>query len=733
MSETVLELLSPAGSPEIFKSVVDAGADAVYFGGQQFGARAYAANFTFSEAEKAVSYAHLYGKKAYLTVNTLLKNLELERKLYSYMKAYVQMGLDAVIVQDMGVFSLIRECFPDLPIHASTQMTITSGYGARLLSSLGASRVVLARELSLEEIAQVHQMTEAELEVFVHGALCMAYSGQCLMSSMLGGRSGNRGRCAQPCRLPYHLLDEKKRTIQMPGDYLLSPKDLCGIREIAALAKAGVTSLKIEGRMKQKEYAAGVVSVYRHYIDVFLSGRKVQLEEKDWNRLLSLGSRNGFTKGYFHQHGSREMMTLISPAHEKRTKETEPSKQERFQVKGELTAKVGQPLKLSVVCGSFQAAALGENVEAAVRRETTAEEIQEKLLQTGDTPFVFEEVTLIKEEGIFLPMAQVKEIRREALAQLLFQMTKREKAYQIRPFAPFAEETGNGKQHAPVFLALCRTKEQWKACLSFPFLDVVGIGLSLAACNKGAWFSSQEARQKLDGYLKEAKAHQKRLLIAMPLIMRQETARQCGFLLPFFYREKSFLFLASNFDTLQLLREAGIEQERVLLDHRLYTFSNRSIRAFEDMGYEHVCAPLELNQKELLHRYNATSCLMVYGRMTLMITANCQHKNAFGCDKKQDVLYLRDRYDVEFPVKNVCEFCYNEIYNSRISSLLSEAEAIKSMGFCGFRLDFTMESEKETKKVLSMAQSSFFSTESDKEMAKNYSTFTKGHFKRGVE
>ena len=256
------ELLAPAGSYEILKAVEAAGADAVYVGGTAFGARAYANNFTEDELIEAISYMHIRGKRLYLTVNTLMKNQEIENELYEFLAPLYENGLDGVIVQDLGAVYFIHESFPDMEIHTSTQMTITGVEGVQYLKRFGVTRVVMARELSLSEMKKIHQETGMELEAFVHGALCYCYSGQCLFSSMLGGRSGNRGRCAQPCRQMYSVLDQKKNVLKKDS-YILSLKDICGIEDLPNLMEARVFSLKIEGRMKQAEYAAGTVSLYR--------------------------------------------------------------------------------------------------------------------------------------------------------------------------------------------------------------------------------------------------------------------------------------------------------------------------------------------------------------------------------------------------------------------------------------------------------------------------------------
>lgn len=311
-----VELLAPAGSYESLTAAVNAGADAVYVGGSRFGARAFANNLTEEKLLQAVDECHLRGKQLYLTVNTLLKDDEMA-ELYDYILPYYTRGLDAVIVQDMGVFTFLRREFPDLPIHASTQMTITGPDGAKLLKDLGASRIVTARELSLQEIAGIHKQVDIEIESFVHGALCYCYSGQCLYSSLIGGRSGNRGRCAQPCRLPYDLYQKGNRLNYGADKFLMSPKDMCTLDLIPELVESGVYSFKIEGRMKKPAYTAGVVRIYRKYIDLYLQkGRRgFHIEENDRLELMDLYNRGGFSTGYYKTGNGKEMMSLVRPNH----------------------------------------------------------------------------------------------------------------------------------------------------------------------------------------------------------------------------------------------------------------------------------------------------------------------------------------------------------------------------------------------------------------------------------
>lgn len=308
MTDRQIEILAPAGSYECFQAAIAAGADAVYAGGSRFGARAYADNFTEEELIQAIEEAHLFGKKLYLTVNTLLKDTEIE-ELYAYLSPLYEKGLDAVIVQDTGVLEYIRTNFPGLDIHASTQMTITGYPGAAFFEKAGAVRVVPARELSLSEIREIREHTDLEIECFVHGALCYCYSGQCLLSSVIGGRSGNRGQCAQPCRLPWTAGGQQR--------YYMSLKDMCTLDLIPDLVEAGVDSFKIEGRMKKPEYVAAVTSVYRKYTDLYLEkGReKFQIDSRDREMLLDLYNRGGFQTGYYQQHNGKNMLSLDRPNH----------------------------------------------------------------------------------------------------------------------------------------------------------------------------------------------------------------------------------------------------------------------------------------------------------------------------------------------------------------------------------------------------------------------------------
>jgi putative protease len=415
MSDRGMELLAPAGNLQVFKSVINAGADAVYFGGPSFGARAYAGNLTLEESSQAIDYAHLHGKKAYLTVNTLLKNKEMDG-LYDYLRAYYEMGLDAVLVQDLGVLSLIRSDFPDLAIHMSTQASVATAYGAGWLKKLGVERIVAARELSLKELKAMYDATGLEIEAFVHGALCVCYSGQCLMSSFLGGRSGNRGRCAQPCRLPYQIAN-----IDQPGPYLLSPRDFCLIDAIPEMDEAGVYSYKIEGRMKSEEYAATVVSVYREAMDRYLMEGKEGyfVTRYEHELLMDAGSRNGFTDLYLRERNGRDLMSFTDSSHEAKLSDLSLPEEKKLPVEMKARIETGRPMSLALSRQGIQAEAESPDpVEPAKKAPLSEDKVRKQLEKFGGTPYILKKLDLCLSEDAFAPVSALNELRREAIEKL---------------------------------------------------------------------------------------------------------------------------------------------------------------------------------------------------------------------------------------------------------------------------------------------------------------------------
>ncbi len=423
------ELLAPAGSFDSMKAAIAAGADAVYIGGSRFGARAYADNPGEEQLLSAIDYAHFYGIPLYLTVNTLVKEQEFN-SLYEYLEPYCARGLDAVIVQDMGVLAAVRKWFPALRVHASTQMTVTGVNGAALLKEMGVSRVVAARELSLKELRRIHEEVDIQIESFVHGALCYCYSGQCLLSSLIGGRSGNRGRCAQPCRLPYEVLKDGRTLTQKDRRYVMSLKDLCTLDILPDILESGVCSLKIEGRMKSPRYTAGVVSVYRKYLDRYIKNGPggYYVEETDKRLLSDLFDRGGYTTGYYGQHNGKDMVVLKEKPSFRRTDQAlldridaeyiRTGKKRR--IGGRLSAKTGEPLRLLLWTedGTVAAQVEGAVVRKARKQPMTAECLERQVRKTGGTPFVFDRLETEADEDGFVQVRELNELRRKGLAAL---------------------------------------------------------------------------------------------------------------------------------------------------------------------------------------------------------------------------------------------------------------------------------------------------------------------------
>lgn len=727
-----MEVLAPAGSAQALAAAVNAGADAVYCGGHRFGARAYADNFTEEELLSGIDYAHLKGARVYLTVNTCLKNREIA-ELYDYLLPYYRAGLDAVLVQDFGVLSFLRANFPDLPVHASTQMNLTSAYGAELMRSLGLKRVVLARELSLTEIAAIHQATPIELECFVHGALCYSYSGQCLMSSMLGGRSGNRGRCAGTCRLPYQQPPSER------ANYPLSLKDLCAASLLPALQEAGVCSLKIEGRMKSPSYTAGVTKIYRELVDLLetAGADQYRVSSSHMETLLALGNRSGFTKGFYEVRNDPEMVTKDSPDHHKDPKKTgsnaDPVKQEteeydftrqKLLISGEAVFLPGEPMRLLVRRGGTVLSVSGAVCEKAKNKATKEQELREKLSATGTSDFAFETLTLTAGNDVFVPLSALKELRRNALAQL-----KDALLCDCRREPPKAAEKPQAREKAvrdrvdqmahqrtePAVAALVSLRSQLAPVLASDRVTTVILDTLLY---EKEWFLTALGEDV-------ARCHEKgkQAVYAMPYVIRRDNALLYEGMRSDFCALPLDGILVRDYDGLALLRSVSYPPEKIRLDAALYTYSDQAAESFAALGYLHQTLPVELNEKELLHRTAVHASWIVYGRLPLMVSANCIHRNKKGCDRAKATEQLIDRRKKVFPVLCDCANCTNLILNADILDLTGEKETIRKLAPEELRYQFTTETAEETAAVL---RSDAFRQDQTK-------AFTRGHFKRGVE
>lgn len=708
------ELLAPAGSFEILKAVIEAGADAVYVGGSQFGARAYANNFSEEELLEAIDYVHLKGKKLFLTVNTLLKNSEIDEGLYDYLLPYYKRGLDAVIVQDFGVIDFIKSHFPDLPIHTSTQMTVTGVEGAKLLKNLGAERVVLARELSIEEMKRISQEAQVELEVFVHGALCYSFSGQCLFSSMLGGRSGNRGRCAQPCRLSYAVLDEKKKEVKKES-YILSLKDLCGIEYLQKLRDAGVYSLKIEGRMKQASYAAGVVSLYRKYIDL-----EKQVSKEDMQHLYELGNRCGFTSTYYDKHNDKNMITFEKPSYEKSNEALHQQMESQFVGKksqlpatGTLFIRKGQALELYVTCGEYHGYATTGEAQEAKNKPLELEDVKQRMNKTGESDFYFEHLEIQMDMDVFVPNGVLNNLRRTALENLKENILL-ENLRDSQVSEPVKKSISvKNTENLEKVICSCETKEQLEAVLKRDFVTTIYIDAQM--------YQREAMVQELAEDVKHVHACGKEVFFRLPAIFRTHTSQSFMAALNNIKEMQLDGFVVRNYEELYFVKEHFPEMQ-VVLDYNLYTYNDYAKNAFYEHGILRDAIPLELNQKEIRDRDNRGSEMVVYGYYPLMTTAGCVHKNASDCDKTPGICYLKDRYNVLFPTKNYCNDCYNVIYNSVPVMLFSEQEKLRSYGIRNLRLDFSVEKAKEVDNVLDLYEG-----------RGQRQDYTNGHYKRGVE
>lgn len=747
-----LELLAPAGSLKTLKAVIHAGADAVYLGGSMFGARAYANNFNEEELLEAIRFGHIHGRKIILAVNTLLKEYELGQ-LYDYLHPYYEAGLDAVIVQDMGVMEFIKTHFPNLPIHTSTQMTITNVEGARLLKEQGVERVVTAREMSLEEIQRIHDEVGVELESFIHGALCYCYSGQCLFSSIIGGRSGNRGRCAQPCRLSYEVLQGEKSLTGHHATPILSLKDMCTLPFLYELADHGVYSFKIEGRMKTPEYAAGVVSIYRKYMDSYLDGSRIPVEKKDIRALLELGNRGGFTSGYYYHHNDSDMLSGESASHNKsegvlqdniRREYVETELKEK--IKGKLILNKECPAKIEVQYGKIKVSYQGDMVLVAQNRPLTKEVVTEKITKTGNTPFVFEKLEVTMDDDIFMPVNQLNQLRRgalEALEEALLKPYERTLPELVKTSSAETDwqTTGNAINEKPIsgqslsqtfgqqsagssteVRVLIEDAEQLLAVLKADFVDTVYLDCML--------YTRENLIRKLSEDIDRVHTSGKKAFYVFPFIFRQQTSLFYEKIMPELKKLPLDGIMVRSLDEIAFIKEWGNKNWQMVSDSNLYTYSNEASEYFYRLGMMQDTIPVELNRKEILRRENSRSEMIIYGRLPLMITAQCIHKNTLGCMHQPKVLNLKDRYSVHFPVKNFCSECYNVIYNSLPVCLFKEDVTVKKIAPAAVRLSFTTETEEEAEQILTIYGDIY---KNGGILGQLPMECTNGHFKRGVE
>ena len=771
-TENRCELLAPAGSFDCARAAVNAGADAIYMGGPFFSARAYAESSKEDMLLKTLDFCHMRGVRVFMTLNTLLKDAELAT-VRDYLKPYADKGLDGVIVQDLGVMRLVREFYPELELHISTQMAVTGVRTARRLMEMGAKRIVLARELSLKEIRAIKEQTGAELEVFAHGALCYSYSGNCLMSSFIGGRSGNRGRCAGTCRLPFDIYDETGRRLNKEHEqYLLSMCDLNTLHRLPEMLEAGVYSFKIEGRMKSPEYTAAVTSVYRKYLDKAMEyaaknvsaaitsakGEKEKQTAKngytvaseDERLLTEVFDRAGVTDGYLDGRNGRDMVTVAGkPEYRERNEALIEDIRARYidkDIKLPIYAKVklikGEPIELEYSYGRSKVKVKSQmTVQEADKRPTAMDEVADKIGKLGDTDFVLDDAEIELDENCFVPMRALNELRREASDELAQRIIRDH--INRRNAACADAEADNDKEELrespdrPAMLrrianirATVETAEQFEACLEAA--DIVYID--------SAFFEPADYKT----YAAKAHAAGKFIGLRLPYIWRDKAESYFDKHIDEVRYARFDAYLFRNTESLLYFAEQGLLYDtEFATDSSMYIFNEAALAELRELVpwgrdiYASATLPLELNGRELeelsrkilkdsshgMSRRPWTAIvpleLVVYGRAPMMVSAQCINKTVQGCDKRYKCLKLKDRMGAEMPVKNICRFCYNEIYNSVPTVLYDMSDTIERIAPNALRYDFTTENADEVRQVLSgtvLAAGSF----------------TRGHLKRGV-
>ena len=765
------EILAPAGSYEALVAAVNAGADAVYIGGAKFGARASAKSVSSGEdiIIAGIDYAHHFGVKVYLTVNILLKEKEIE-ELYDYILPYYKAGIDALIVQDLGVLKLLHELFPNVEKHASTQMSTQAFEAVDILKKYGVTRIVPARELSSKEIKEIYDKTGIEIESFVHGALCYSYSGQCLMSSLIGGRSGNRGSCAQTCRLEYNLYDENDKQLNKKNEKsLLSCKDLCSLDILPEIIESGVYSLKIEGRMKSSIYTAGVVSIWRKYVDMYYKlGREgYKVNDRDKRLLLDLFDRGGHTLGYYEKHNGRDMIALsgkpkeriINEEFNKYLSEKYVETTRKIALKAKISLKAGRSIKIKVTTiddfgfGNIEVDLEYGHPDYANNRAATKEDIEKQILKTGNTLYEFKELYIDLEDGLFIPVKLLNELRRLVLEEVdkkilnkyrrqevtdktlvdigaikKLEIVKKEAFEDIETYNDiFADKKSDSKKTLNI---LCDEKEQIYACINFLSKEIenlknknydIEISYQADTLDPSMWKEMNES----------IKDKGMRVNLYMPHIFRTHARK-------YFEANKENLknsgfdaFILRNIEELGYLNNSFEEKKfNYIFDYTIYGMNSISQALLEDLGADRQTLPVELNLSELSKLYTKDKELIVYGRLPMMVTAGCLRKNILSCDKKSSLLYLKDRMGKDMPVKNRCKFCYNTILNSLALSVIGIGESIKRLDAKVLRLMFTTENEKEIKKILKVYINYFINEEECEEPVEK---FTRGHFKRGIE
>ena len=727
------EILAPAGSIESLYASINAGADAVYIGGQRFGARAYAENPDTEDLLKAMDFVHLHNKKMYLTVNTLLKNNEIENELYEYLLPLYKNGLDAVIVQDIGVFEFIKQNFKNMDIHASTQMAVTGVESAKLLKNMGASRIVTARELSLNEIEEINKNVDIEIESFIHGAMCYSYSGLCLFSSIIGGRSGNRGRCAGPCRQPYEVLYNNKRVNDENSLYALSLRDMNTLEIIPKILNCGVYSLKIEGRMKSPEYAALVVSVYRKYVDLFnekgIEGFKIN--EEDIRSLNKLYSRSGSNTGYYNCHNSKNMISRNKPAYKNDDDRLIHSIHEKYcispekiKAKAEVYIEPNKCIEIKIIGKQGSIHYFGDEAGVAINKPLDKDAVLKQISKTGDSFFELTDIDVNINGNAFVPVSKLNNLRREginAYQKLLLDKYRRQnnnkEIFKDNNICKENVDKGSVKNQFKISVQIS-TKQQLDTILLYDDIKEIHISTDMLSVDEVIKLAEEVSKRCGKCY------------INMPRIFRESGKKYIEQFIEKIDENlyKKIIFSISNIDEFGYIINNNIKN--FVIDNSLYAFNSYSKEFLYNSGAKKVTLPYELNNKELKKLCDKRDEVVVYGYIPLMVSAGCVVKNYVDCKGNSGkAILLKDRLGANFKVVNCCNFCYNVIYNNLPMSLIGLSDKVKGLNSGYIILNFSFENQNETREIIDKIIDTFIKN-SKKEDIK---AFTRGHFNRGVE
>ena len=666
------ELLAPAGSYDALRAAVISGADAVYLGGSLFNARASATNFNIEELKNAVNFCHLHKVKVYVTVNILISDKEFE-ELDRFIRAINHIGVDAVIVQDIGVAMYIKTIAPELKLHASTQMTVYDVEGAKFLKALGFNRVVLARELSADKIKKISDESEIETEIFVHGAMCFCYSGQCLMSGIIGGRSGNRGKCAQPCRLEYTANNTK--------GFLMSLKDMCLINHLKEIENSGVTSLKIEGRMKGPDYVGTVVSTYRKYLDT-----NSAVSNKDYKKLETIFFRGGFSDGYFKGQKGKNMFCHTKPDNPYLLQKDIFKPDDNYKKTGIylfFSGFINEKLTLLAVdeYGNSAEYKSDTTLEKANASSATVEKIKNNLEKLGDTVFSAEKTEINIDENVFIPISEINKARRIVTSEL-------EKSI---------IDSYRRKENNIKYTSIAQNK----ATESFELSVFVSDKSQLNAMRK-----TDCKRIYVPIELNDCKENE---VAVLPRISPDNLEDLIS-------NTKSKTVLVRNIGQIEMSKRCN---KIIQLDFTMNVFNSYTCDFYRNNSIDIITLSTELTLKQIKPLTDICSCeCIIYGKLPMMITENCILKTSVGCKHGG---YIYDRTNEAFLVKCLPE-CRNEIYNSKPIVMSDKLDDIKNSGIRYGRLNFVDESPEDCIKIYNCYKSN----------KKIDNEFTRGKFYKGV-